>query len=103
MGAGESTDASQVAVSDVEQQQDVSAISVTYGPNIVGQLLGYDERTETLSLAAEQLYDAISRPSKNNTKKVVFYFNFESFSVFVPFPSPHVLSFFRVIFDRLKS
>ena len=71
MGAEEST--SSPAANDVEQEEAASTISVTYGPNIVGQLLGYDERTETLSLAAEQLFDAISRPSKNNTKKVGFF------------------------------
>ena len=70
MGAEEST--SSPEANDVEQEEAASTISVTYGPNIVGQLLGYDERTETLSLAAEQLFDAISRPSKNNTKKVGF-------------------------------
>ena len=45
-------------------------ISVQYGPNIIGQLLGYDERTEQLSQSAHQLYEIISRPSNRNKSKV---------------------------------
>eukprot|EP01084_Bolivina_argentea_P015846 29681_1 len=52
-----------------EEEPSDPPISVQYGPNIVGKLLGYDERTESLSQAAHQLFDAVSRPSNYNKKK----------------------------------
>ena len=73
MGANESTESIEPTdvVGEVEPQQpEPEAISVQYGPNIVGQWLGYDERLENLSQAAHQLYDAVSRPSNQSRKKV---------------------------------
>ncbi len=57
-----------------EQAPQLPPISVQYGPNIVGKLLGYDQKTENLSQAAHELYDAVSRPSNQNKKKVKFIY-----------------------------
>ena len=72
MGAGQSSSAIETTdvVGEVEQKEEESVIQVTYGPNIVGQLLGYDLRTEQLSQAAHQIFDVITRPSNQNKKKV---------------------------------
>merc|ERR1712154_759004 len=63
-------------VGDTEQPQpELPLVSVQYGPNIVGKLLGYDERTEKLSEAAHQLFNAVSRPSNQNKKKAQILVN----------------------------
>mmetsp|Transcript_66463 Transcript_66463/g.105643 ORF Transcript_66463/g.105643 Transcript_66463/m.105643 type:complete len:188 (+) Transcript_66463:26-589(+) len=71
MGSGGSTE-NTIQPTDVVGEvakEEHDPISVQYGPNIVGLLLGYDERTERLSQAAHQLFDAISRPSNQNKQK----------------------------------
>eukprot|EP01083_Nonionella_stella_P187009 686149_1 len=77
MGQSESaTVTPQDVVGEVEEEASTLApISVQYGPNIVGKLLGYDERTEKLAQAANQLYDAISRPSNENKRKAQILVN----------------------------
>eukprot|EP00485_Elphidium_margaritaceum_P008340 CAMPEP_0202690206 /NCGR_PEP_ID=MMETSP1385-20130828/5267_1 /ASSEMBLY_ACC=CAM_ASM_000861 /TAXON_ID=933848 /ORGANISM="Elphidium margaritaceum" /LENGTH=187 /DNA_ID=CAMNT_0049345441 /DNA_START=44 /DNA_END=607 /DNA_ORIENTATION=- len=70
MGANES---SVIEPSDVvgerEPESTETSVTVQYGPNIVGQLLGYDQRTEELSHAAHTLFEAVSRPSNDNKQK----------------------------------
>lgn len=64
-----------------EQEQDntfddtLQTIQVQYGPNIVGQLLGYDQETRNLSQAAHTLYQAISKPSNQNKHKAQILLN----------------------------
>eukprot|EP00486_Rosalina_sp_Unknown_P016282 CAMPEP_0201582050 /NCGR_PEP_ID=MMETSP0190_2-20130828/79401_1 /ASSEMBLY_ACC=CAM_ASM_000263 /TAXON_ID=37353 /ORGANISM="Rosalina sp." /LENGTH=166 /DNA_ID=CAMNT_0048021203 /DNA_START=21 /DNA_END=522 /DNA_ORIENTATION=+ len=71
MGSGESTaiEPQDVVGEAFEEEEDASPIQVQYGPNIVGQLLGYDQRTRDLSQAAHTLYEAISKPSNQNRHK----------------------------------
>merc|ERR1719295_980408 len=68
MGSSESSEPQDI-VGEVEQPEPEPAISVQYGPNIVGLLLGYDERTDALAQTAAQIYDRTSRPSNQNQKK----------------------------------
>merc|ERR1712154_321166 len=78
MGSSESTSAIEPTdvVGEVETPQpETEAITVQYGPNIVGKWLGYDERLDNLSQAAHQLFDAVSRPSNQNKKKAQILVN----------------------------
>lgn len=50
--------------------QHEAAISVTYGPNIIGKIFGYDENAEILAKAANNIYQQIKRPKSTNIERV---------------------------------
>ena len=78
MGSSESTpvEPQDVVGEPYEAEEETSTVYVQYGPNIIGKLIGYDQRTQDLSLAAHNLNQAISTPSNESKHKVNFFYCF---------------------------